>query len=460
MIENNHSLARAISVFMATVLFGFAWLTSETALHKLQGAAYDFSLLNRSLPPRLYKQDLSLFGNYPNSYDVTVTITGEKYPCVGGTYKYSFEEAEPLGKGYSHVGYKWVVQGGVVVGSDTGYNVDVKWNNISGGVIYLTFTYYYIYGQNKNALNHLAVLPRFVVNNSSPVLANAPASNPNYIPVGTNSVLFTTEPIKNADSYLWTIPSCFVAASTITSEPQISVQATGTCSGNVCVQGRNNGCAFNSNTTCLPVTRVPNISPIEGPGSFCKTNLTTMYSTSMIPGITEYTWNVPNGWIINGISALGPMTLLAANNGHKITLAAPTGMVGDISGNVSVYGTISSVGSSNTQAKTVVINYQAPTVPPFVSPSIKITNTVTNAKKKITVTLPNLNLPYSWECRVTGIGVSSTYTGQNGNSLSFIMTNNNDLVIQLFRSNSCGKLNGSQYSYRLVNGALKLKVLQ
>ena len=110
-------------------------------------------------------------------------------------------------------------------------------------------------------------------------------------------------------------------------------------------------------------TSVDILPPIEGSAEFCK-SAPAVYSAGATPGISSYTWSVPAGWKVNGVavncgSASCPLTL-PAPTGSSVSLGAPDGTTGDVTGTIQVYGTLAAGKDTTPQSKKITINNQAP----------------------------------------------------------------------------------------------------
>jgi hypothetical protein len=282
---------------------------------------------------------------------VQLSISGSGSACPGPTYNYGYSFS---GAGsFTITGQQWTTTNGNIVGGiDTDPSVSIIWpSSATSGVVELTL----LDTTDNDQLT--AALPVAIVsspNTANPSIVGAPANDPNYLAPGA-SVTFSVAAIPNVNKYYWTFPSCFSPNTTTTSAPKVTAATTGTCSGTVSVKGYNNSCSFFSGSTSLAITRIPPISSIIGPENFC-TPGPAAYSVPIASGISSYTWGTSaTGWTINTAPGLGDTMTLSRSS------------TGATTGTISVYGTVTGVGNTNTVTKNVTISTAVPSIPASLS---------------------------------------------------------------------------------------------
>jgi large repetitive protein len=193
---------------------------------------------------------------------------------------------------------------------------------------------------------------------------------------------YTIEPVKNATSYYWSVPSGWSGSSTSTSITTV----IGQNGGNICVVSKNND-KMSKLVRVLPVSVnvIPNKpGKIKGDSSVCIGVLKT-YSINPVAGATFYTWALPSGW--KGTSTNYSITLTTGTEKGNILVTA---------GNI--------CGSSPPQNKIVEV------IPiPDQPGKIIIDNPPTDGNYAMysVEPLPN-TLSYSWILPASWIGSSTT----------------------------------------------------
>jgi len=142
---------------------------------------------------------------------------------------------------------------------------------------------------------------------------------------------YTIDPVKNATSYFWTLPSGWTGSSTTTS---ITTTA-GDKSGNVSVLSMN-GTTISKLTRSLAisVSIIPDKpGKIKGDSVVCIGVLKT-YSIDPVARATYYTWTLPSGW--KGTSTSNSITVITGNKGGNISVSAGNICGSGIAQNMSV----------------------------------------------------------------------------------------------------------------------------
>lgn len=149
-----------------------------------------------------------------------------------------------------------------------------------------------------------------------------PVTGPTIICSGTTGVVYTTNPVAGASSYVWTLPSGTVITSGANTRT-ITV-TTGATSGNVSVKPSNSTCS--GTTASLAVTSgVPKgTAVITGNATACQNTAGFVYSVSGVTSATTYNWAVPPGAAI---------TSGAGTNSITVTMGATAGNVSVVPGN-------------------------------------------------------------------------------------------------------------------------------
>jgi len=287
--------------------------------------------------------------NYTNSsgctaaaatiYNVTVstlpapTLTGNNNLCVNsGYYNYTTEAGM--------VGYTWTVSGGGTITFGAGSNqIQVLWN--TAGAQNVSVIYSNVAGCTPGAPTVFPVTVNPLPGNAGNITGNTAVCG------GAQGVAYSTTPIANAVTYVWTLP---VGATIATGAGTTSITvnfATNASSGNISVQGNNLCGDGNASSLAINVTQLPAAAGnISGSAAVCQGSTGVIYSVSTIAGATSYTWSVPAGATITG-----------GNNTNSITVNF--GMTA-VSGNVTVYGSNSCGSGAVSPSFYVTVN----TIPP------------------------------------------------------------------------------------------------
>lgn len=275
----------------------------------------------------------------------------------------------------------------------------------------------------------------------APALVGASALDPNYLPVNQAATYTAFAIGPGIGEYKWTGPSCFSSYAYGPGTSKIKFDKTGTCGGQVCVVAVSDVCKQKSAPSCTNVTRIPTLQAIQGPAAMCKGSSAT-FCVEQVAGINTYDWHAPAGWMVTPA-------------GSCATITAPANLTTAQAGTIEVYGKVAVIsGSAAHQSTVVTVEVSPPSSPPKLSPNLAVAATVTAAKKIITVSFPTQPNPFSWKAKVSGIGTGTTVDSVDGGARTFLMINNETVLIEIYRKNSCGTSPGNQYFFRLNNAVL------
>jgi len=229
----------------------------------------------------------------PSVKNVTVnplpvpTITGSTSLCVNSGYYAYMTEA-------SMYGYIWTISAGgtLVTGAGTNH-ISVIWNTPGAQSVSVTYT------------SLMACVP------SSPTTLNV-AVNPipgdagsitgaTTVCGGAQDVTYSTPPIADAVTYVWTLPAgASIATGTGTNDITVNF-ATYASSGNISVFGNNLCGSGTTSSLQVAVTQlVAAAGIIAGQGDVCQGESGVVYTVAPIANATEYIWTIPPGTTIVG----------------------------------------------------------------------------------------------------------------------------------------------------------------
>ncbi|MFL5753230.1 MAG: T9SS type A sorting domain-containing protein [Bacteroidia bacterium] len=245
------------------------------------------------------------------------------------------------------------------------------------------------------------------------VVVNAGPATPGPISGSTtvcsgSSNVFSVAAVAGAVSYTWTLPGGWTGTSTTD-----SITATASSTGGTISVSVNNGCGSGgSQSITVGINTVP-ASPgiISGVTTLCSGS-NTIYSISLVPGATGYTWGLPGGW--SGTSSTDSITAVASDTSGIITVTAD---------NV--------CGSSTVQTLAVTVNV-VPAVPGTISGLSAIctgTSTIYSVVAVAGATGYTWGLPGGW----SGTSVTDSITITAGNTSGAIIVT---------ADNSCGSSAG------------------
>jgi hypothetical protein len=160
-----------------------------------------------------------------------------------------------------------------------------------------------------------------------------------------------------------------------------------------------------------------------------------------VKGIDQYHWKAPPGWAVTPNSA-----------GDCAKIDAPPNLAADQTGNIDVYGTLLPI-SADTLPKTRKVTIEMATVASS-SPTISVGPTATPKKKHITVSFTKWPAHFRWTAKSFGIGTGVEIHAAGGGPRTFLMIDNELLLIETAMDNSCGTVAGPVFEYRLKNGAM------
>jgi len=177
----------------------------------------------------------------------------------------------------------------------------------------------------------------------NPISGNAGSVNGTTVVCrGTQGVVYSTSPIPNAVTYVWTLPSG-IAIISGAGTPNITVNfAADATSGNISVYG-NNLCGDGNASTLAITVALPPVPAgnITGPSTFVPGATGVIYSVDPVDNATSYTWTVPTG-----------TNITSGDNTNKITVDFGTSIV---TGSFTVYGSNTCGNGAVSPAFTVTI---------------------------------------------------------------------------------------------------------
>ena len=233
----------------------------------------------------------------PTQYDVTVhslpvpTLTGPNTACQeGSSQQYTTESGM--------TNYTWSVSsvGTVMAGGGLNDNtVTVGWSASGAQTVSVGYSSSAGCSSSTPAVYNVTVNPL-----PSPA---GPINGPSVVCAGASGVNYSIDPVANATTYVWTIPS----GATVTSGANtnmITVNFSPIASSGIMTVYGSNLCGNGLPSTNFPIiiTILPSAAGlISGKDSVCMGETNVSYSVTSIPNATGYVWTVPAGaLIVNG----------------------------------------------------------------------------------------------------------------------------------------------------------------
>ena len=251
------------------------------------------------------------------------TITGSTSVCQGQTsVTYT---VPPIANATS---YQWTLfSGATFTGSSTTNTITVNYYGSASGSISVK-------GRNTVGVGASSSLAITV---NQPVGYVGMFYGPSSVCQGQTAVTYSVDPIANATSYVWTLPTGVSGTSTTNS---ITVDfGSSAVAGNISVRGKND-CGDGMDVS-YPVTVIQPIGSagaISGATTVCQGQNNITYTVPAIDNATSYTWTLPSG-------ATGTSTSNSITVNYDRTA---------VSGNITVKGQNScGVGSASSLAITV-----------------------------------------------------------------------------------------------------------
>ncbi|MEJ8804401.1 ice-binding family protein [Pontibacter sp. H249] len=133
---------------------------------------------------------------------------------------------------------------------------------------------------------------------------------------------YSVADLHGATSYTWTVPAGWAI---ISGQGTTSITVTvGTEKGKVTVTGSNVcGVGLARELDVTPQTDVPGpITTIDGPSVVCQDEPGFEFSVAPIAGVTNYTWSVPSGWVINSGQGSNKISITPSATEGKVTIVA------------------------------------------------------------------------------------------------------------------------------------------
>jgi len=207
-------------------------------------------------------------------------------------------------------------------------------------------------------------------------------------------VVYKVNPVNNAVSYLWTLPTGVTGSST--NDSIVVTYTSAAVSGNISVNGVNACGNGVSKSIAITVNDVPvQAGSITGVNTVCQGQNNVTYSVPVISGATSYIWSLPSG--ISGSSTTNSITVNVASNA--------------VSGNISVKGN-NSCGDGLPSTLAITVNSI-----PDIAGTITGLTTVCQGQANVTFNVPTINnsTTYVWTPPAGATGTSTT----NSITLSF-----------------------------------------
>ena len=156
-----------------------------------------------------------------------------------------------------------------------------------------------------------------------------PVTGPAIICAGTTNLVYTTNPVGGASSYIWTLPAGTVITGA-TNTRTITVTA-GAASGNVTVRPANTTCV--GTIASLAVTSgVPTgTAVITGAATACQSTGGFVYTVSGVNAATTYTWSVPTGANITSGTGTNSITVTMGTTPGNVSVV-PANICGNATG--------------------------------------------------------------------------------------------------------------------------------
>ena len=253
----------------------------------------------------------------PTVFNVTLlplpvpTLNGEASMCVNsGYYDYMTETGM--------TNYVWTTSpGGLITWGQGSDMAQVKWSVT--GPQWISVSYTNLNGCSPAIATNLNI-------NVNPLPGNAGTiSGLTTVCAGAMGIPYSTTPIINAVSYVWTLPAgATIASGAGTSNITVNYAAN-TTSGTIVVYGNNLCGDGSSSSLVINVNPLPaTAGMITGENSVCQGVTGVTYSIAILANTTSYNWTVPSG-----------ATIVSGTTTNTITVNF--GM-NALSGNISVYG--------------------------------------------------------------------------------------------------------------------------
>ena len=217
--------------------------------------------------------------------------------------------------------YNWTLPSGWVItsGNNTSNILVALGANAQNGVITVSATN----SCGTSSLTSLTV----IVNPATPIAPKA-ITGPTSQCMGVDNIVYSVDPVLNATSYNWNVPTGWVITSG-TGTNSITVSTTNLAqNGNITVSASNSCGTSDINVLAVTVNPLTPVTPglISGTVNQCAGSANQVYAVDAVPNATNYTWSVPNDWsvvsgnttqsiIVNVGSAIqtGSVTVSASN---------------------------------------------------------------------------------------------------------------------------------------------------
>lgn len=278
-------------------------------------------------------QITSSSGNFTPCPNEEVTYTIQSTVPGFGTNSYQFIWTLPYSGGCFVQLTNCVPQVGNANMRSTQQSVTVRWNNTAA--IQRVDCEIFPTSQNMSVYKKFsdAIAIRASGGSAGAILTNG--SNTNVVACGSAPVTFSINPISDATSYQWTLPSGWVGNSTTSS---ITVTPNQTGNGSVDVRVNRAGCGGFFSQSNLFINRpLPRVNQPTGSYNLCANESRTISVTGT--NTTNYSWSATNGFSVSNVTVSG--------SGSSATITAPPAG-SNITGVISVTASSVACGNGNT----------------------------------------------------------------------------------------------------------------
>ena len=315
-----------------------------------------------------------------------VSINGSTLVCDGSSQTYSISPVDEA------ISYSWTLPIGWS-GSSTTNEIN-SLVGLNGGIITVT--------ANNACGNSIA---QTLVTEVTSIPSQPGTINGNTFVCQGNSQFYSVNPVNDATSYTWTLPSGWVGSSTTNSINIIPENISGTISVIA-----NNSCGSSTESSlfvniCTTLPAQPGL--ISGNTNICY-GLTETYSVAAISGATSYIWTLPYGWT-------------GTSNSESITVT-----VGNSNGTISVKA-VNACGISSPSNLAVIHNH-APSQPGSMA---GLTTVCPGSQQTYSVALVTDATSYIWT-------LPSGWTGNSTTNTILVTVGNAGGNISVKASNDCG----------------------
>jgi hypothetical protein len=239
---------------------------------------------------------------------------------------------------------------------------------------------------------------------------------------GQAGVVYCTEEVPGATSYIWTLPTGATGVSTTSCiTVNFSTKFNG---GNICVKAVNS--CFTGPAKCKTITVIsvkpakPN--PITGTSSVCLP-ATNTYCITAVPTADSYAWSV------NGNGGANPMTIISGNGSTCVIVDIPVGYNG------AQWLTVKAINCKGTsdERKQNIYVISVPSQPASISGPSPVCKTKT---KSYSCSIVSGAASYNWS--VTGGAAIISGQGTSAVNVKFTTATSTTAVLSVVVTNACG----------------------